>query len=1066
MQVKAMRSRWFMRLSFVVVGAVLASGLGWMTPARAATAAGCLIGETAARSGVPGGCGPSLGTPYGSGLEIYSPTGALPPGIRYVPETTGWGSSAMHFAGTYTAAGRYVWNLRYKLGYSSETFSQPYVFTIWDGPPVFASGTHTTTGTVGVNVPAAGGYALPFSQYPNAFDFSGLPPGMLLDASNGVLHGTPTQAGTYTVSVSGSNSFGTASGTIEITIAPGAQTLSFTNPGAKAMSSTPFALNVTASSRLTPTVVSTTTSICSVDGLNLTMLGIGTCTLRASQAGNSSYAAATDVPVSFSISKGNQTPLSITSVTGSYGSPITLTTSGGSGSGAETFVVNSQGATGCSLTSASSTDLQFTAPGTCTVTATKALDSNFNVVSSSSTAIVIGKGTQADLLLTSISGTFGTALPFVTSGGSGVGVVSFVVTSAGTAGCSLATSTSLTSTGVGTCSVRVSKALDTNYNAITSAITTVTFAAPVVAPSAPTLTSVTAGNARVTAAFTAGANGGSTILNYEYSLDGGANWTPRSPASATTSFDITGLTNGTSYSIKLRAVSAVGSGTASNAISSTPVTVATAPTELAGSALDQRITLYWTAPENPLGAPISGYQIQVSTTTRTGSYSNVATGTCASAAPTSIGTSCTITGLTNGSMYFFKVAALNSVGSSLNSIATSGIIPRTIPDAPTLTGLQAGNRSLDVTFTFGGNGGNGISAFEYSIDSGATWIDSHATVSSTSFTISDLTNGTIYNVILLAVNDAGNSLESNALSATPVTISSAPSNVAVAYGYESAHISFINGDDGGSPITEYEYSIDGGITWTSQNQVPLTSGLTISGLAIGVEHSLKLRAITTQGPGVSTGAMAIMIPVPAVLLPALTINVGATSRIEGTGFVPMSDIRIEIHSTPTVLGTVQSDTNGNFITDISIPTEFAVGDHHLVFIYVSTGVEANSLPITIKVREAMTEAAPVASPVASPDTPPDASPDTSLAASPVTEEPSTPPTVAEESSAPPTVISESPTTEVSDSVDTTTAPPGSANAESSDDADSSNYPSRMWLLLVILILLVAYMRYRSQRRKS
>ncbi len=847
-----MRSKWFMRLSFVVVGAVLASGLGWVAPASATSTTtkvgdpGCLVGQAVTNYKAAGGCGPAYYEVENSSQYIQDNplTGSLPPGISRVPYTTSGGAKNGYFTGNYTAAGRYIWNHNYRENSGDRT--REYFFTIWDGPPVFASGAQTTSGTVGVNIPFESGYTFPFSQYPNTFVYSGLPPGMDLYAKTGVLYGTPTQAGTYTVSLSGSNSFGTASGTIEITIAPGAQTLSFTSPGAKAMSSTPFALNVTASSRLTPTVVSTTTSICSVDGLNLTMLGIGTCTLRASQAGNASYAAATDVSVSFSISKGNQAPLSITSVTGGYGSPITLTTSGGSGSGAVTFVVNSQGATGCSLTSASSTDLQFTAPGTCTVTATKALDSNFNVVSSSSTAIVIGKATQADLLLTSISGTFGTALPLVSSGGSGVGVVSFVVTSAGTAGCSLATSTSLTSTGGGTCSVSVSKALDTNYNAITSAITTVTFAVPAVAPSAPTLTSVTAGNARVTAAFTAGANGGSAILNYEYSVDGGTNWTPRSPASDTGSFDITGLTNGTSYNIKLRAVNAVGSGTASNAITATPVTIAAAPT-----------------------------------------------------------------------------------------------------------------------------------------------------------------------------------------------------NITVAYGHELANVTFTNGDNGGSPITDYEYSLDGGISWTARNVTPLSATITIRGLTSGVAHSLRLRSITAQGVGESSATHSIMVPVPVVTLPVAAIATGATSKIEGIGFVPLSDIRIEIHSTPFVLGSVQADVDGSFSTNVSIPAEFVVGNHHLVFVYISTGIQADSIPITIKAP------APSAT--------------SSIAA--VTPSPSK--STVKKTNSSTAVGTASPTPEASESFAPTAEPSESpspeAVIETQEAADTNTYGGWLWWLLILLLALVAYFGLRRQR---
>jgi titin len=275
-----------------------------------------------------------------------------------------------------------------------------------------------------------------------------------------------------------------------------------------------------------------------------------------------------------------------------------------------------------------------------------------------------------------------------------------------------------------------------------------------------------------------------------------------------------------------------------------------------------------------------------------------------------------------------------------------------------------------------------------------------------------------------------------------VTIASAPTNIAVTYGHELANVTFTNGDDGGSPITDYEYSIDGGATWTARNIQPLSAEITIPGLPNGVVQSLRLRSITAQGAGESSIANAIMVPVPAVSLPVLAIEVGATSRIEGSGFVPMSDIRIEMHSTPTLIGTIQSDANGNFTTSISIPTEFAIGNHRLVFIYALTGIQANSLPITVKLREAIAVVVPSATPSATPTAkkPSDSSVDASASPTP-------------ESTG---AVTPEPTASAS----------GSTNAESSADTDSNNYTNWMWLILVVLVLLGSYIGLRTQRRKN
>ena len=86
------------------------------------------------------------------------------------------------------------------------------------------------------------------------------------------------------------------------------------------------------------------------------------------------------------------------------------------------------------------------------------------------------------------------------------------------------------------------------------------------APSAPTLNSITGADRRVTITFTAGANNGAAITDYEYSLNGGA----FTSAGITTSpFTITGLSGRTAYSVTLKARNSVGLSTASNSLSAT-----------------------------------------------------------------------------------------------------------------------------------------------------------------------------------------------------------------------------------------------------------------------------------------------------------------------------------------------------------------------------------------------------------------------------------------------------------------------------------------------------------------
>lgn len=86
----------------------------------------------------------------------------------------------------------------------------------------------------------------------------------------------------------------------------------------------------------------------------------------------------------------------------------------------------------------------------------------------------------------------------------------------------------------------------------------------------PTISSIATGNGYLEVAFTAGSG---TPTNYDYSLDGGLSWTTRSPKATWSPLTIFGLTNGTTYNVKLRARDDAGTiGTASLTTAATPNT--------------------------------------------------------------------------------------------------------------------------------------------------------------------------------------------------------------------------------------------------------------------------------------------------------------------------------------------------------------------------------------------------------------------------------------------------------------------------------------------------------------
>jgi hypothetical protein len=82
------------------------------------------------------------------------------------------------------------------------------------------------------------------------------------------------------------------------------QTITFPDPGPQTYSGSSFNLpsNATASSGLTVSLASLTVDTCTVSGLSITVIATGSCSVRASQAGDATYAAASPVEQTFLVS--------------------------------------------------------------------------------------------------------------------------------------------------------------------------------------------------------------------------------------------------------------------------------------------------------------------------------------------------------------------------------------------------------------------------------------------------------------------------------------------------------------------------------------------------------------------------------------------------------------------------------------------------------------------------------------------------------------------------------------------------------------------------------------------
>jgi titin len=175
---------------------------------------------------------------------------------------------------------------------------------------------------------------------------------------------------------------------------------------------------------------------------------------------------------------------------------------------------------------------------------------------------------------------------------------------------------------------------------------------------APVLGVITPGNETLSLAVTGiEAPGGDPFTNFEYQLDAGS-WVPFDPPDVLSPFLIDGLTNGTTYAVRVRGVNAAGAGTQSNSVNGTPRTVPSAPTDLVATPGDQELSIAFT-PGDDGGSAITNYQYRVAPSTTYIAFDPVDT-----TSPV------VITGLTNDVEVTVYIRAINAAGNGASASVT------------------------------------------------------------------------------------------------------------------------------------------------------------------------------------------------------------------------------------------------------------------------------------------------------------------------------------------------------------------------------------------------------------
>lgn len=208
---------------------------------------------------------------------------------------------------------------------------------------------------------------------------------------------------------------------------------------------------------------------CSRKDTTLTASTTGTCSVNVTRDASGNYASRSQTFI-ITVDPSDQNLLMVDDVRGYFGSPLAMSTTGGSGNGTVSYEVTSTGTAGCSI-SQTGTDLLAISAGTCAITATKAASTTYRKRTSTVATMTFDKIAQSTALVVSDSTfTYGSTLVLSALGGNGDGMLSYGLSSAGTAGCSLNGSV-VSASFSGTCEVSASRAASTNYISLTESFT-------------------------------------------------------------------------------------------------------------------------------------------------------------------------------------------------------------------------------------------------------------------------------------------------------------------------------------------------------------------------------------------------------------------------------------------------------------------------------------------------------------------------------------------------------------------------------------------------------------------
>ena len=235
------------------------------------------------------------------------------------------------------------------------------------------------------------------------------------------------------------------------------QTITFDQPADHTYGDANFGVSPSASSKLAVSLVLAPGGACTLTGTTVHIVTAGSCSLTASQVGDSNYNAAGDVTRTFAVHKANQT-ITFAAIPDKTWGDADFSIAPTAGSGLAVTVASTGN---CHLVGFT---VQITGAGSCSITASQAGDGNYNAAPDVTQSFAIHKADQSITFPPIADKTFGAPDFTVDAAASSRLLVSL----SSTGSCTLNASSSPAQvhiTASGSCTITASQAGNGNYNA-------------------------------------------------------------------------------------------------------------------------------------------------------------------------------------------------------------------------------------------------------------------------------------------------------------------------------------------------------------------------------------------------------------------------------------------------------------------------------------------------------------------------------------------------------------------------------------------------------------------------